>query len=372
MTSKILIYLPLANRHRCPIMNQLARRHAAMGDEVSIIVENRVAVYLNGQFVGNSRHERTIPRYLNPGDFRDFFALCWSKTHLREWAGREDERIRRYEEILRRYPFDKILIWNGNFEYQRGFISTVRKLGLESALSYVEVGWLDQSNSVYVDPTGINAASTLATKAPPPITRQQADELADFLTAYRAPHVAGKDKTDIAGHDTPTVLVPLQVDTDSNILLHSPFDSMADFISYLEGWIPPGYRVILRPHPKAKYGYAIQSCRSDFEVRTEGDIKAAVLSADLVIGINTTVLIQALALGKPTVAFGKGVFSASKAVLPMQLGEPFTRPQWDEDAVEQLLYHLVFRRQIWIEPEHTQRQPWPNYLATRMRLKLSG
>ncbi|WP_448546848.1 capsular polysaccharide export protein, LipB/KpsS family [Thalassotalea fusca] len=344
----LLIYLPLANVHRAPIMQQMAERYIANGYNVSILVESQLCIFRNKRFEGYSKHKHTIAKYIDFSIYKNVFYLKLPHVKVAEWPNIENNRLEYYKQVLKTGGFTKVLVWNGNFDYQQTFLKLIRKKQKISLL-YTEVAWFDQSNSVYVDPLGVNGNSLLAQTAPKKLTNSQEIKVKQFIQDY----TGGLSPSKLPNNKLIKILVPLQVDTDSNIVHHSPFKNMKSFIAYLENWLPDkNIEVLIRAHPKATYEYEIKSNRNDFRIDSTGELKSKIAEADIVIGINSTVLLQSLAFLKPVFAFGDGVFSSSSAVHKIRMDEPFSIPSMDVCSIYELLHFLVFQKQIPISNSH--------------------
>ncbi|MDI4652868.1 MULTISPECIES: hypothetical protein [Pseudoalteromonas] len=308
---------------------------------MSIILENQVCVFLNAKFVGYSHHEHTIAKYINFTQFENVFYLKQEKVLSTEWQEQQPRRTQFYHSVLVNNQFDEVLIWNGNFEYQQTFLSCLQTYP-NIQKQFAEVGWFDQSNSIYIDPYGVNGKSLLAKTCPPALNHSELEKVSGFITEYTKDYLRVN-----CASNTLKILVPLQVDTDSNILNHSPFSSMQAFIDFLADWLPDkNVEIIVRPHPKATYNYALKSNRKDFIFDASGDIKSKIAESDIVIGINSTALIQALAFRKPVMAFGESVYSSSDAVHKVAVDPPFCVPQYNEKASLELIAELKFNQQI--------------------------
>lgn len=342
----VLIYLPLANAHRLPIFQQLALSLKKSGLRTSILLETQISHYQNGAYKGESNHIRTISTYVGRDYFDQVTLLKWNTATSDYWEKISATRKSRYLEVLEQQRWDFIYIWNGNFDYQKDFIDAVRKTGNEPMLRFCEVGWLSQANSIYVDPLGVNASSYLSITPPAELSDEQFREIESFAASLQTPPPFNDVEK-----KRPVILVPLQVDTDSNILLSSPFPNMIEFIRHLEKWIPSDYDVILRPHPKADYPYEISSASRHFSVDRQTPLYDLIHHCNFVIGINSTVLIEALCLHKPAGAFGGGVFSASTAIASFDVDTPFFEPIFDTREAYKLLHKLVFRAQKSIRPD---------------------
>jgi acetyltransferase-like isoleucine patch superfamily enzyme len=122
---------------------------------------------------------------------------------------------------------------------------------------------------------------------------------------------------------------------------------MKTLIRFLEGWVPEDWSVIFKAHPKAKYDYPLGSSRANFHFRASGNLYDYLARADLVLGINSTVLIEAMLLGKKIAAFGQGIFNGNRLFSELAAESPFSADiPVDQERRDRFLYNLVFDRQI--------------------------
>lgn len=351
---KILIYEPLPDINRAPFIARLAVALQAQGHEVLLALEERLIYTLRGaltpQGVINCRgvicafiaSNRAL-RYIVLPASGHFYRQVTARNLEAKQRALSVERASHYRGLLDRWKPDLVIIWNGQAEHQRDFMDCLSGSGGCDTL-FLECGWFPQRDYFYWDRDGVNARSSIAGRSPPELDDVQREQVRawkrDYTAAYR----------DIA-EQRKLILVPLQVDTDSNVTLHSPFASMAEFLQHLVAAVRPDYRVIVRPHPLASYPYDIDCGRSNFQVDRRTPLYELIAAAEYVIGINSTVLLEALAFEKKVLAFGRGIFDGSGAI--GKVGSQDTLPPQPSGALsggieeaEALLFDLVFRLQI--------------------------
>ncbi|MCY1518516.1 2,3,4,5-tetrahydropyridine-2,6-dicarboxylate N-acetyltransferase [compost metagenome] len=113
--------------------------------------------------------------------------------------------------------------------------------------------------------------------------------------------------------------------------------------------MPSDWEVLFKLHPKASYDYFPICRRENFKILAGGSLPEMLASSDAVIGINSTVLLEAVALGKHVVAFGSGLMSGTGAVVEASPADDAARCLSQpicQSARDSLLYHLIFERQI--------------------------
>jgi acetyltransferase-like isoleucine patch superfamily enzyme len=340
------IYLALPNKHRGPIAAALARTLLRGGHQVTFIGEELTTLRLGTQ--------PRILRSNNKEHINQLRKIPGLKVHsLNTYAGRtqeglEQSDVRREELLSELLPIvnpDYIFVWNGRFNYQAGMRRAVEGLGLQDRVLYMEVAWFSQREYIYFDSRGINSGASFAGQPFPGLRSHQSVWLDAWLSRYRIARLGAGSVATRMRH----VFVPLQVDTDTSIMNDSPFDSMRKFISFLEEWLPPEYSATIKLHPKATYTYVPASRRENFSVLCEGGIDDYLHEADTVVGINSTVLLEAAAMGKRVISFGRGLFSGTRAMWEARPDDPasdYLEAPIEPGGARSLLYHLVARRQV--------------------------
>lgn len=182
---------------------------------------------------------------------------------------------------------------------------------------FIERGWLPQTGNLYFDPVGTNYRSTLPYSAGRACSSDAVRETRTYLSSIY---------TSQTSTDGPIVVV-LQLENDANNRYFSPFfRSNRYFLKFLSALLAEE-DVIFCPHPleprlerrpsESKYG---DLERPGFRLAPQGGMTIDLIPrARSVIGVNSTVLIEALAYGKPVVAYGKGVFTGNDSVLEADL-----------------------------------------------------
>lgn len=347
---KFLIYLPMPNKHRAPILASLARTLQQGGHEVSIICEPKIAFRFGDDPEVHVLDNQTSMHLSFSGTLEECcdevnsFAGNMEKSLL----AAEDNRLHLVPPLIDRFRPDRIIMWSGNFHYQRKMLKWIRDNGYAEKIIFCEVAWFSQKEFIYFDPLGVNSRSSICGKQYAPLGAHQLTKLKQWQDRYRNKHYSEK----LPLFSDKRIFVPLQVDTDTSISLSSPFSSMQDFVEFLEGWIPADYEVTFKVHPKATYKYPLGSNRSNFHFMASGGVEGYLAQADIVLGINSTVLLEGLVMGKRVVAFGDGVFTDCGVVEKAgKESDPFVtlNPTIDEESRNSFLYHLVFDRQVCLD-----------------------
>ncbi len=242
-----------------------------------------------------------------------------------------------FDQLLDEIKPDWIYIWNGRSDGDMLTAEYAQKRGIP--VIYSELGWFSQKDQVYFDSKGTNALSE--------IRSLDLDELSvdERLNAWIETYLQKRLTYRVLVKDF--IFVPLQDECDTNIVDSSPYTKMDDFVRDLSRQFPDK-KFIVRPHPRAEHTHLGQY--HNVEVRSDGNIYDWLAHADAVVGINSTVLLEALLLNKRVFAFGEGLLSGLGVFF--EPGDVFSIDfsaisDTDHDIRrKKILSELIFRRQI--------------------------
>lgn len=249
-------------------------------------------------------------------------------------------------------------------DYQEGFINLAKSFDPQQQFSFLESGWFPQKNTYYSDPQGVNAASSISRVTPAPLSSSQTSEIKKWKAEYRQSYGAPKSC------DNGYYFVPLQLETDTNITLFSPFKSMKALLQWVIDNTDPARPIVVRPHPLSDIDYE-EFNRINDRIHVDGNtpLQKLIAESHAVIGINSTVLLESLIFEKPTIALGQGIFQHSNAIYlpPLDSSIPnnldSTAPQ--VALQEAFLYYLKERqRPIPIADWNSKRKTLPFDIET--------
>ena len=250
-----------------------------------------------------------------------------------------------YEKILNQFQPDKIVIWNGLMDYQSCFISIAKKINPLQEFSFLEAGWFPQKNTYYSDPKGVNAASTIAEATPLSLSKQQVSDIKKWKIQYRSRN--GSHKICDKGY----YFVPLQLESDTNITLFSPFKNMSSFLQWVVENTDCQTPIITRPHPLSRIDHDdLNNLNDRIYVDKNTPLHKLIAESRAVIGINSTVLLESLIYEKPTIALGQGLFQSSKAIhlqsLDAAISNELSRTRSSIATQETFLYLLRSHQKV--------------------------
>lgn len=197
----------------------------------------------------------------------------------------------------------RVVIFNG---YHRPIHAAARAIERQWKTVYMEHGWLPQRDHNYIDTKGTGARSSLISSWRHLIGSKAriTTTAAKLEAAYRPGKVGFSLPRDY-------ILVPMQLERDTSIVYDSPwFKSMPSLVGFVKRHFPD-YPIVVKLHP-------MDDTLFDFTnvtiINSRVPFNDLVPAAGLVIGINSTSLIEALVHGKRVgtlginVASDKGVF----------------------------------------------------------------
>jgi hypothetical protein len=166
-------------------------------------------------------------------------------------------------------------------------------------LHFMECGLFRQKDTMYLDSKGIDGSSRLSELTEADLSRYPVDLV--LISRKRAEYLNLVNPN--FGH-TGYVFIPLQEDNDYAIKECSPFPEMQPFIDMVSEHIDFA-PIIFKRHPNDHRDYLVRR-EQDLMVNNETS-ETLTYNSIGVVGINSTVLKEALFFSKPVVALGRGM-----------------------------------------------------------------
>lgn len=253
--------------------------------------------------------------------------------------------------IMETYAPDFVFCWNGSSLGDVATSSICHSYGAK--MIYSEQGWFPQSSTLYFDMTGCNGKCGTKNKAYPLLTEMQADTFlkarAEYIESVGIDSLFNKYIYQPVVVDlSKPIFVPLQDERDLNIVQDSPFKTMDEFVSFLIK-IYPNQKFLVRPHPK----YPKPSL-SLFDNVIIDDCKKpmfeSLVKCSMVIGINSTTLLESSLLGYKVISFGEGLATGTGLFLDADVKCPPKIPDdvmINREKMMAVLYHLLCVKQFY-------------------------
>jgi hypothetical protein len=264
-------------------------------------------------------------------------------------------------------------IWGGRLEADREVRALLEAHGTQVLLS--ELGWFPQAGTVYFDPQGTNAEVSFnnhlypdCSAAQKKIFKRRRREFYRKKAGLGFFSAAPPFSIQIPDLRKP-ILVPLQDEGDTNITLASPFKRMSDFIDCLAQTYPY-YQFVVRPHPSAPLAGLPQYANVRYQPTAE-NVYLSMADFGLVIGINSTLLLEAAMMNMPVVAFGKGIATGTGVLYEADvdnLPKGFESIRIDSQRAEAYLAFLISQRQLLKKDLRSIRRVRNSYLTELLGL----
>jgi capsular polysaccharide export protein len=171
----------------------------------------------------------------------------------------------------------------------------------------------------------------------------------------------------VAAHSGRMFIVPLQVAVDTQMIYHSRFDHVRDFIQEVitsfAAHAPSGAHLVIKHHPMDRgynhYGSHIKKlarrlgCANRITYLFDADLEKLLAHSAGCVTVNSTVAMQALSQGTPTITLGRSMFAdAGLAVDGSGVGEAVLDGFWlspmpvDEGNVSAFRTSLIASTQV--------------------------
>jgi len=283
----------------------------------------------------NSIKKKYINKNLNhfsPSDFG--IAFCGTDWPAYWVDILTDEHIEEKDNLLNAlyavYKFDIVICWN--------YDATLNRFCKEKKIPtiYQELGLIRNPILYQMDFNGLLWKSSLprAYKKFRDILSFNSLRLNTFLQAYKAQVRIKKSeiisKLDFASQK-PILLIPLQVEDDSNIMVGSPFKKMADFVNFCLNRIKDidRFSIIVKKHP-VQPDVVFDAIPSVVILSTEIDNLSLINIADYIITINSSMGFEGLCFGKKVLTFGKSPYNGIGFTIDLDISSRCCLNDYDE------------------------------------------
>jgi hypothetical protein len=221
------------------------------------------------------------------------FVRRWAESVGRPYAFASiDAEFFQSADVIKRAGF--VVIWNGGHGSGRNAKALCESMKIPYA--FFEWGVAPQGSTFLVDLKGFAGESMLMDS----LGWVTDADIAAYRVAsagFRAPYKLFPQPR--------SVLVPLQIENDTQVVYNSHYRGMNELIGAVVDAYP-GADITVRPHPKS--GNQKPSVPTGIKVQTakdEPDWLRAASHAELIVGVNSTALTEAAMLGVPVVALGR-------------------------------------------------------------------
>lgn len=280
----------------------------------------------------------------------DYFYICRRPLGFRSVFGRKPHPIdmRKFREFdwvlyrarlireIKRFNPDKILFHNGSHPMYSKALEEIKDLGIP--IIYSELGWFPQKDHVYFDSLGVNGQSYLA--------KLSADELCQKKIVDEDEYKSEKINGDY-------ILLITQMENDTNLIVNSPrFKKNYSFVKHIVENAPRDEKIIIKVHPlDNKYTklYSLSAINKNIEIVKDADLSVLIKNAHSVVGINSTVLLQALESDANIYYFGNGLLSNKGVAIDctsLSFSDAFVYEKYGSRARRDAIVEAFMKRQI--------------------------
>lgn len=307
---------------------------------------------------------------------RVVFALNPQIRVRKAFAGHECRTVADHatlDGLLAAEDFSHAFIWGGRLDADRETRARLEARGVQVLFS--ELGWFPQAGTVYFDPHGTNAEVSFNgrpyAECLQAVRKEFAKRRREFyrrkagLGFFASPPPFSIKAPDLGK----PILVPLQDESDTNITLASPFKRMADFVDCLAQNYPD-YRFVVRPHPSAPAANLPRHANVTYQ-ESAVDVYRAMADFGLVVGINSTLLLESAMMNMPVVAFGQGIGTGTGVFHELaadDLPGGFEQVRVDSARAEAYLAFLIGQRQLFKQDLRSPRRVRNSYLGDLLGL----
>ncbi|MBU2965627.1 hypothetical protein Q4508_01285 [Amphritea sp. 2_MG-2023] len=203
-----------------------------------------------------------------------------------------------------------VVVWNGLMLRRALFVMAAQRFDIKTI--FIENGLLPETT--VVDGQGINFKNSVPRSVS--FYKEYQEKIPTELPKKLVPRAAKTQKT-VSGRPLPDryVFVPFQVDTDSQILLFSPWiTSMEHLFNVIMsiGRTDANVKFVFKEHPSSPVDYRYLHSEIDPEVgffANEYSTQELIEKSDAVITINSTVGIESLLLNKKVICLGDAFYN---------------------------------------------------------------
>lgn len=311
----------------------------------------------------NTKHKELDVKYANPLHKQLYKLLL--KIQI-PWVSRVI-----YKQLTMHKPHF-LVVWNGKKFHQAIAVEVAKSLGIPSV--YFENGVLP--NTTTMDFQGVNASNSL----PRNISFYQKLHFSNEQTLPQrlvTREAKTKKKTFTTTLPETYIFVPFQVAYDTQIIQHSPWiPDMFEFYKILE-WLSSQINIpfVLKEHPSDRvsdYTQLHQSSSDKIHFSSE-ETQVLIENADVVISINSSVVMESLLFSKRVIVLGEAFFAIDGIVKTAHSKEEILAVlqglenwEFDEGSVQKFLKYIYFDYLI---PDNWREPTSRHYKAIEARLK---
>lgn len=235
--------------------------------------------------------------------------------------------------FIEKFKPERIIIFNG---FAKESFAATSYLKTQYKTFFCERGWLPQADNIYIDQIGLGARSSIALRDLS-FSRVNSRQVENAVNELRESFYQGPDLSHLGDF----ILVPLQLDHDTSIVLDSPYFKTMTSLMFFVSKIFQGQKIAVTPHPKNKEVPIAPGLTVVDEFKTIDLARYA----KAVIGINSTTLIESLVHYKPVAMLGRNVITPSNVTMSPESALGFAKNiltyQPRPEKINNVLFNLM-------------------------------
>ena len=211
----------------------------------------------------------------------------------------ESVRYHYFRRVFAQEQANVLAVWNGQKLPYTTLVLAARHVGMR--VVFFENGGLPDTTTV--DCKGVNAQNCLPREP-------------DFYRSFYYTSLSViSELPKVEPSEKSRIFVPLQVESDTQMVLHSPWISSSnelvrEVIAAAKSHIEAGAEVLVKPHPKARTVIALPEVPR-VSLVVEDNISDLLAEAAVVVTVNSTVGLEAIAAGHKVIVLGEAFYGIS-------------------------------------------------------------
>lgn len=265
---------------------------------------------------------------------------------------------------LTKFEDDGIVMFtNGTDRNDQVLKGMIQATNPDHRMTFSELGWLPYQEYFFLDSLGIgnNASFFEMSMEEISLANLSVDVKVVGTLKQRTLHFMKREKNILDAQYKDYILVPLQVNDDSKMLIGSPyFPRVEDFVAHVIKIVPWDVPILFRNHPLNKNPIPVPKGISNVYDISKLKVNKydLIMRSKAVWGINSTFLLEAAMVGHHVISFGLDVFSNKPTVLPcvedisMDFESVMALKQGDPTDIA-LFMSVLMSRQLPRKPDNT-------------------
>jgi len=227
---------------------------------------------------------------------------------------KNERQLNQYIAKFRNDVVEYVVFSNGTDKLDRRIYKTLKTINPDQKFLFSENAWLSWQDFIYLDPLGIGNESELYNFTLEDIKNYKINVAqVEYCTNLMKTLLSVGTNCEYENY----ILVPLQVDNDSKLLIGSPhFKTVRSFVDYMIDITPKDINIFFKNHPNNRNKVDIPTLDNVKDItNSRASKKALIKNSIFVAGINTTFLIESMFLKHKTVTYGLDVFSNKNIII---------------------------------------------------------